>query len=199
MNEILRPGSPPMTSQAAEGLPRRRWTVAEIEELTRIGFFLEDDRFELIGGEIVPMNAKGLRHELLRNALNRYWGRTAPDDIHFAPETTFRMSEDTFVEPDFVFYRESDGLAKLNPTTALLAVEVADTSLGYDLGRKPRIYASFGVPELWVIDAVKLVTHRHAKPGLNGYSEVAAANPGDVLTLAFAPEMAVRLSQLKLV
>jgi Uma2 family endonuclease len=199
MNEILRPGSMPMTSQAAEGLPRRRWSVAEIKELTRTGFFQEDDRFELIGGEIVPMNAKGLRHELLRHALIRHWVRTAPDHVHIGLGTTFRMREDTFVEPDFVFYRKSDGLAKLNPRTALFAVEVADTSLGYDLGRKPRIYASFGVPEVWVIDAIKLITHRHAEPGLDGYAGIAVSGSGDVLTPACAPEMAVTLDRLELI
>jgi Uma2 family endonuclease len=109
------------------------------------------------------------------------------------------MNEDTFVEPDFVFYRKADGLAKLNPRTALLAVEVADTSLGYDLGRKPRIYASFGVPEVWVIDAVKLITHRHATPGLDGYADIAMSGPSDTLVLSFAPEMAIALDQLELV
>ena len=67
-----------MTTQAAEGLPRRRWTVAEIEEMTRLGVFLEDDRFELIGGEIVPMNAKGIRHEVLKMELTHFWSPRTP-------------------------------------------------------------------------------------------------------------------------
>jgi hypothetical protein len=56
MNEQLRPASLPGTTQAAEGLPRRRWSVAEIREMVAKGIILEDERFELTGGEVVPMS-----------------------------------------------------------------------------------------------------------------------------------------------
>jgi Uma2 family endonuclease len=59
MNELFSPAQQHPTTQAAEGLPRRRWTVAEIERLTAAGYFHEDDRFELLGGEIVAMSRKG--------------------------------------------------------------------------------------------------------------------------------------------
>jgi len=49
----------PETTQAAEGMPRRPWTVAEIEAMVRAGIISEDERFELIGGEVVPMLPKG--------------------------------------------------------------------------------------------------------------------------------------------
>lgn len=55
------------------------------------------------------------------------------------------MDKDTFVEPDFVFFRSDDGLEKLSAETALLAVEVADSSLEYDRGRKARLYAAYGL------------------------------------------------------
>ena len=167
MNELLKPvqlrsAGLPLTTRAAEGLERRRWSVAEIEALTRAGVLDEHERFELIGGEIVPMNPKGIQHEVLKNALVRYFARTLPEEFRFAVETTFRLEDDSFVEPDFVFFRKADGLAALKPGTALLAVEVADSSLRWDLGRKALIYAHFGVPELWVIDAAKELTHVHS-------------------------------------
>jgi hypothetical protein len=52
-----------------------------------------------------------------------------PPEIGLIQATTFRLDEDTFVEPDFVFFKKSDGLASLKPETCLLAVEVTDTSL----------------------------------------------------------------------
>src|SRR5262245_42517785 len=87
------------TTTAAEGLPRRRFTVAEIEQMTAAGILHEDERFELIGGEIVPMSPKGYQHELLKSALTRYWAKILPADLLFTTETTFRLSEDTFLEP----------------------------------------------------------------------------------------------------
>ncbi len=160
----LRPPNFEPTRTAAEGLQRRRFTVAEIEHITALGIFHEDERFELIGGEIVPKSPKGIHHELLKSALNRYWSKIAPDDLFFTTETTFRLSVDTFLEPDFVFYSKAAGLQGLNAETALLAVEVANTSLGYDLGTKAKLYAAFGIKELWVIHAVKLETHIHREP-----------------------------------
>ena len=66
---LLGPHPRVRVTQAAEGLPRYRWTVAQIDELTRLGVFQEQGGFELIGGEIVPMQSKGARHERVKMAL----------------------------------------------------------------------------------------------------------------------------------
>jgi hypothetical protein len=65
------PGSANST-QAAEGLPRRAFTVAEVERMVACGILHEDDRLELIGGELVVMPAKGIRREVVKAALNRF-------------------------------------------------------------------------------------------------------------------------------
>jgi Uma2 family endonuclease len=203
MNELLRDpvpqASPARTTQAAEGLLRWRWSVAEIEAMGKAGILHEHDLFELIGGELVPMQAKGLRHELVKSALNYYWIKRLPKDIRLIPETTFRMSEDTFLEPDFVFYRRSDGLLNLNPATALLVIEVADSTLWFDLGRKARIYATFGVRELWVINAETLLTRVHREPGLDGYRQTPDVPATEPLAPGFAPDLSVRLADLELI
>ena len=199
MNEQLRRPSLPLTSQAAEGLPRRRWSVAEIEAMAAAGIIDEDERFELIGGEVVPMNPKGIGHERLKVALAKYWYQRLPAGFEFAQETTFRINEDTFLEPDFIFYSTATGLAGLKPETALLAVEVADSSLAYDLGRKARLYATFGVRELWVINATTFATRIHRTPGLEGYTDIRDVEPGDRLAPAFCDDLAVTLATLTLV
>jgi Uma2 family endonuclease len=196
-NPDLRSAGMPPTTQAAEGLPRRRWTVAEIEALVKAGVLDEGERFELIGGEIVPMNAKGIRHEVLKNALNYHFVRNAPAEFVFAGETTFRLAEDSFVEPDFVFFRKADGLAGLTPKTALLAVEVADSSLRWDLGRKALIYAHFGIPEIWVIDAVTETTHVHTEPGLEGYRSIRPMPAAEAVAAVTIPGLIVTLAALE--
>jgi Uma2 family endonuclease len=186
-----------MTTQAAEGLPRRRWSVAEIEEATRLGVFDEDERFELIGGEIVPMNSKGIQHEVIKVALNLYFAAIRPPEFVFAGETTFRLNEDTFVEPDFVFFRKADGLTNLNPRTGLLAIEVADSSLRWDMGRKARIYANFGIPELWVIDVIARVIHLHRLPKLEGYGEIASFAETEKVASTSVPGVSLTLAELE--
>jgi Uma2 family endonuclease len=185
-----------LTTQAAEGLPRRKWSVSEIEALVESGVLREDERFELIGGEIVPMSPKGIRHEIVKAKLNLFWAKKLPAEISFVTETTFRLDEFHFVEPDFVFFREQDGLRNLSPRTALLAVEVALSSLAYDLGRKLRIYANFGIRSVWVIDAKTLVCHQHAAPGLDGYTVIEKQPQDAVLVPDFAPALAGRLCEI---
>ena len=114
------------------------------------------------------------------------------------PETTFRFTEDTYLEPDFVFYPKASGLKKLSAATARLVVELADLSLGYDLGRKAGLYAGFGIQELWVIDAVKLHTHVHRDPTAEGYRNIVKVASDQRLTPLLAPTLAVTLSELTL-
>jgi len=187
-----------MTTNAAEGLPRRRFTVAELEAMTAAGILDEDERIELIGGEIVPMSPKGDHHEILKTALNVYWAARLPRDLMFTTETTFRLSADTYLEPDFVFYPKASGIPGLNAETARLVVEISDSSLGYDLGRKAALYASFGITELWVIDAVKLDTRIHRDPTPAGYRSLADLPPDQRLVPAAAATLAVTLSEIEL-
>jgi Uma2 family endonuclease len=79
-----------------------------------------------------------------------------------------------------------------------LVVEIADSSLAYDLGRKAGIYAAFGVAELWVIDAVKLTTRIHREPTPTGYRWIADVPAGQQLVPQAVPALAVTLSGLEL-
>jgi Uma2 family endonuclease len=188
----------PMTTTAAEGLPRRCFTVAELEQMVAAGILHEDERIELIGGEIVPMSPKGNHHEVLKSALNIYWVRSLPADLLFTTETTFRLSQDTYLEPDFVFYPKVSGWKGLSAATARLVVEIADSSLSYDLGRKAGLYAAFGIAELWVIDAVTLQTRIHREPTPTGYRSVVDLPSSHRLVPGSAPALAVVLSVLEL-
>ena len=199
MNEHLRPASLPGTTQAAEGLPRRRWSVAEIREMMAKGIILEDERFELIGGEVVPMSPKGNRHEVVKQALQQYWfPLIAGTPVCLITETTLYISEDEFREPDFLFWPRSIALKDVTAASALLIVEVANSSLGYDLGAKAHAYAQLGLPELWVISAKTLVTTIHRKPGPAGYPDPHEAGPSELLEPLHAPHLAVRLADLGL-
>ena len=187
----------PMTT-AAEGLPRRAFTVKDVERMVEVGLIDEDERIELIGGEIVPMSPKGNHHEVLKTKLLRFWMRRAPEELELTPETTLRLSKDTYLEPDVVIYRLADGLKRLDGGSALLCVEIADSSLAYDLHRKPAIYASFGVTELWVIDAVRRVTHVHRGPKRGGYGSVTVHQRSETLVPLLAPALTLRLDDLGL-
>ncbi|HTZ67166.1 MAG TPA: Uma2 family endonuclease [Roseiarcus sp.] len=190
-------GSAARVTTAAEGLPRRRFTVAEVEAMVAAGVMEEDERVELIGGELVPMSPKGNHHEVMKAALLRRWYRITPDDVDLVPETTFRLSEDTYLEPDVVIYPRETGIRGLGADNVLLVVEIADSSLRYDVGRKAALYASFGIRELWVIDAIRLTTRIFRDPTADGYRNARDFGAADRLLPLIAPEaFALRLDEL---
>ena len=192
-------GSAARVTSAAEGLPRRRFTVAEVEAMVAAGVMEEDERVELIGGELVPMSPKGNHHEVLKAALLQQWYRTAPAEIGLVPETTFRLSEDTYLEPDVVIFPRASGIRGLAADNVLLVVEIADSSLRYDIGRKATLYASFGIRELWVIDAVRLSTQVFRNPTADAFRDTRDYAASERIVPAFAPDgFALRLDELEL-
>jgi Uma2 family endonuclease len=192
-------GSAARVTSAAEGLPRRRFTIAEVEAMVAAGVMEEDERVELIGGELVPMSPKGNRHEAIKIALVDRSIRARPDNCWLAQETTFRLSEDTYLEPDIVIYPRASGVTGLSRNNVLLVVEIADSSLRYDIGRKAALYASFGIRELWVVDAVRLTTRVFREPAANGYRNAQDFGPADRLVPLIASDaFAVKLDELEL-
>jgi Uma2 family endonuclease len=153
MNEHLRPTRLPGTTQAAEGLPRRRWSVTELEARVARGIIGEDERIELIGGEVVPMSPKGRRHEILRSKLAFYMTRRAGDDLMVVAEAQLNLTDDTYVLPDILVHAATIKVPDVRGSTALLVIEIADSSLHYDLLAKAPLYASHGVREYWVMNA----------------------------------------------
>jgi len=183
---------------AAEGLPRRRFTVAEVEAMVAAGVKDEDERVELIGGKLVPMSPKGNHQEVVKIALLRRWYRVAPPDIELAPETTFRLSEDTYLEPDVVVYPSALEPKDLKGPNVLLVVEIADSSRRYDMGRKADLYASFGVRALWVIDALRLTARIFREPEAANFRETRDFASAERMAPLLAPEvLALRLDELK--
>jgi Uma2 family endonuclease len=187
------------TTQAADGLPRWRWTIAEIERLAAAGLFSEYDQFELVGGEIVPMmSPAGRRHETIRLELAHRMARLAGEDVMIAQEPQFNLSADTFVKPDILVHPHAIKTYDLQGADALLVVEVAETSVSYDLKTKSSLYAAHGVREYWVINAVTLITTVHRQPMGNVYSATEEFPPKTRLVPVLAPELAISLNELTL-
>jgi Uma2 family endonuclease len=198
MNEHLRHSRLPGTTQAAEGLPRRRWTVAELEAMVAKGIISEVERFELIGGEVVPMCPKGRRHEIVRSELAFYMTRRASDDLRIVAEAQLNLTADAYVLPDVLVHPAAIKVPDVRGATAVLVIEIADSSLEYDLLTKAPIYAGHGVSEYWVIDANTLLTKVFRKPSGSAYSQKDELKAHERLVPEAAPGLAVTLRDLDL-
>jgi Uma2 family endonuclease len=188
-------------TMAAEGFPRRAFTVEDISRMLAAGVIREDEKFELVEGEIVMMAAKGVAHERIKSALTIAVVRALPDDLTVGVEATLRLTDTTLLEPDIaVFPRTvfagSSGFAQLGSGEARLVIEVAATTLTYDKGLKARLYARHRVKELWVIDANKRVAWVHTGPRGDTWSSIVERGPNDALTTPALPGLSIRLAEI---
>lgn len=175
-----------------------RWTLAEFERLTELGILAEDDRVELIGGELVPISPKGNRHENLKALLSDWMYRRLPEVLLLTGEFGWCPDEDTYIEPDILIYRRVPEPSRVPASEVLLAIEIAVSSLAYDTGRKAQAYAALRVPEYWVINAVTLTTRIHREPSADRYERVVEQPGNEMLVPHLVPSLSVTLADLKL-
>ena len=164
-------GSAARVTSAAEGLPRRRFTVAEVEAMVAAGVIEEDERIELIGGELVPMSPKGNQHEVVKVALLDRWYRARPDEVLLAPETTFRLSEDTYLEPDVVVYPSALEPKDLTGPGVLLVVEIAELFATLRHGAQGEALCQLRRARTLGDRRGQVDGSRFSRPGADGYRE----------------------------
>ncbi|MFM9939980.1 MAG: Uma2 family endonuclease [Hyphomicrobiaceae bacterium] len=198
MNEHTRIPLRRQPTQGAEGLPRWCWTVDDLDRMVEVGLLDEADRVELVEGEIVPMSPKGNRHELVRDELHNLLEQRLARTVRISIELGWRPHAGAYHEPDLLLYAQGLKGPSLPPEQALLLIEVADSSLAYDLGRKAEIYAGLGVREYWVVEAHSLLTHVHRDAAGTDYTSVTKIAADAILQPRLLPAISLKLADLGL-
>jgi Uma2 family endonuclease len=172
------------------GVAKHRFTVEEFRKMGEAGIFAEDDRMELVEGEIVEMTPIGWRHVESVNALTgvladlRGTGRFV-----VSVQNPLVLGEHGEHYPDLVLYREGVRGRVPEAGDALVVVEVADTSVSYDRNIKLPLYAHAGVPEAWLVDLRAGVVEVHSGPRTGGYGSVRMYARGEVVRSATLAEV----------
>jgi len=183
-------------TRAVDGFARRAFTVEEILRMIDAGVIGRDEKFELIEGEIVPVSPRHDPHERVKSGLNLVIARWLPGDLWLGVESSIYLAERTFVEPDLSIFPRSLKLKEVRGPNLLLVIEVADSSRAFDLGVKARLYASYGVPELWVVDAETRVTTVHTGPTAAGWASIRDVAPTEWLYPTALPGLTIRLADI---
>jgi len=175
----------------------RRWTRQEYDKMIDVGILGPEDRVELIEGEIVEMSPQKPPHsvcvQLAEEALRAVFA--AGFDVRAQLPLAFDDSEP---EPDLAVVPGSirDYLAE-HPSTAVLVVEVADSTLDFDRRRKGRMYARAGIPEYWLVNLVDRVIEVYREPRPEGsYTFVQRLGENDTITALAAPNAKIAVSAL---
>ncbi|MEL7542687.1 MAG: Uma2 family endonuclease [Pseudomonadota bacterium] len=186
------------TTRAAEGLGRRRFTTAELEAMAAAGILADHERIELIAGEVVPMSPKGNRHEILRTRLAKDLTLRLGQTLTVSSEPQFNVNDDTHYVPDILVHDAETDAPFVTGPNALLVIEIAESSLAFDLDRKATLYSIAGVREYWVIDVATLVIHAHLQPRNGTYAEFKTFSQSETVTARHAPALKLCLDDMAL-
>ena len=181
-------------TRAAEGYDRRAFTVSEILRVQETGILVENEKFELIGGEIVPVPRRTHAHELMKSALLIGIGKALPDALWMSVHSPFYLSDDTLLKPEIAVFPRGAQLESLRGPDVLLAVDVLGANRSYSFDFKPRLYARHKFRELWLVDPETRVTHRLSSPAGQSWRERSATGPDEILTPPALPGFSIRLS-----
>ena len=165
----------------------RRFTVDEYHKMAEAGILGEDDRVELLEGEIVQMSPIGRRHAAHVKRINRIFTRTLGDRAVVGVQDPVRLDEHSEPQPDVVLLRPRADFYEQGhpgPEDVLLLVEVAETSLDADRDYKLPLYARNGIAEVWIVDIAGGVVEVNRRPGPTGYSESVRRSRRESLTVA---------------
>jgi Uma2 family endonuclease len=192
----------PAPARPSAGPRAKVWTVDEFHRFGDLGAF-EGRRAMLIDGQIIeegPMNpphriALEMTDAAVRAAFGPGW--------RFCGQMPLILGQTTDPEPDFAVVSGPVRGATAHPTTAALVIEVADSSLRFDLTEKMSLYAAGGIADYWVLDVAgaRLVVHRGLRPDPaqrfgHGYAQVTEYGPADSVSPLAAPAAAVRVADL---
>lgn len=178
-------------------LPRRTFKVADIERMLEVGVLDHDEKFELIRGEIVPMNAQYSSHFILKSRIARWMFANLPASLETYVEPTVSLSGEQLFEPDLAICPPQPiGRRFLDVRVIALAIEIAGASLRRDRDVKAPEYAAAGLPELWIVDIEAQETLRMRAPSSEGYSEVIPVPFKASLAPLCAPEAARTVAAL---
>lgn len=160
---------------------KHRFTVDEYHKMGEAGIFGEDDRVELVGGEVVEMTPIGGRHLWVVNRLTDVLADfRGMGSFVISVQNPIVLGEHEEYQPDLALLRrDAPGERVPRAEDTLLVVEVADTSLQYDREQKLPRYARAGIPEVWISNVSEKVMEIYADPGPSGYRSVARVRGGE--------------------
>ncbi len=182
----------------------KRFTIAEYHRLIELGFFREDDRVELIRGEIVQMAAKGTSHSVCSTRLYRELFKLVAEKAILRGQEPIIIADDSEPEPDLVVVRNrlDEYLeAHPSPSDVLLVIEISNSTLKYDQDVKLSLYAEAGISDYWIFNLVDNYLECYSEPyqalqGKFGYRRKVIYLPNESVYLPCFPDLVVDLSKV---
>ena len=174
-------------------------SAEEYLRMGEAGVFAPEARLELIEGEIFEMAPIGSPHAGLVNKLTALFVQRAAGRAVVAPQNPVIVSDLSVPQPDLAVLRpRADFYAGAHPRVAdvFLVVEVADSTLAFDLRTKVALYARCAIPETWVLDVNGRRIHVFREPHEGSYRKAFACEGAENLACVALPDLLVNAADL---
>src|SRR5215211_7801891 len=171
---------------------RRQFTVHDYARMRETGILAEDDRVELLDGEIYQMSPLGSLHIAIVNRLNKLLMRQVGDDAILSIQNSIQLNDYSEPQPDIALLSPRDDYydqALARPDDILLLIEVADTSFGYDRDQKLPRYATSNIAEVWIIDVEQQVVEQYVQPLQGQYTQLTKILFGQAIQSKALPQI----------
>jgi len=158
---------------AAPPIERYRLTSAIFHEMVEKGILNEDDRLELIEGELVTLSPIGPEHSGIVDQLAAILIKQLGDRAVVKVQGPLQLDESTEPQPDLILLEPRRDYYKHSlprPADVALVIEVADSSLAYDRAIKMPLYAGAGIPEAWIVNLIDRWIEVYRDPSPAGYT-----------------------------
>ena len=176
---------------------RRAFTIHDYARMRESGILTEDDRVELIDGEIRNMSPIGPHHAAIVTKVVTFLISQISDEAIISSQNPVRLNDYTEPQPDIaVLHYRDDYYAQALPTAddILLLIEVADTTLKYDREEKMPRYAQAGVPEAWIVNLAEQLVEQYTLPVKGQYTHLQKVLLGDTVTSLTLPVITLNTS-----
>jgi Uma2 family endonuclease len=179
-----------------------RWTTDDYHKMAEEGIIDEDERVELIDGEVIALASIGPEHRACVGRLTRLLIRLekAFGPSHYVmAEAPVHIANDQEPQPDIAIASGSlEEYDHRHPVTSdlRLVVEVSNSSLRTDKARKYLLYAQMGIPEYWVVNLPERTLEVYREPSGTGYGAARTYRSGDSLEPAFAPGVMIKVDDV---
>jgi Uma2 family endonuclease len=178
---------------------KRRFTVDEYYRMAEAKILSEDDRVELLEGEIVQMTPIGRHHAACVNRLLRLFSDRVAGRAIVSVQNPIRLDEHSEPQPDVALLRfRPDFYAQAHPRPeeVLLLVEVAETSTEFDRQVKVPLYAQAGISEVWLVDLAGECLTVYVKPSARVYEQVQRFERGETISPQALTELKLNVSEV---
>jgi Uma2 family endonuclease len=178
---------------------KHRFTVEDYHRMGEAGVFSENDRVELIDGEIVVMTPIGSPHSGKVGWLNGLFTPHLVGRAFVNVQNPVVLGPRSEVQPDLAILhlrRDHYERSHPRPEDVFLLIEVSDTSLDYDRTVKIPLYATAGIPEVWIVELAAKCIEVYRQPGADGYQDVRRFTRGQSLTPQAFPDLVLSVDEI---